>query len=188
MSLWSWGQLKNWPTLLKMAHSDDEVYGTGGHRVKPCRACADFTQWAQMQGKTAAKTAAKSGVNKTSAEKECPLSRDQLGRNTWSLLHTMAAYYPKEPTAGQQKDMMQFIDSFSRLYPCEHCAQDFQKDIKSDPPQTQSQRELSQWLCRIHNKVNQKLGKTLFDCNRVDERWLNGWSDGSCDWVIGLWF
>ena len=180
ISLLSLTQLKNWPLFLKMAHNDDEAYGTGGRRAKPCRACTDFKEWAQMQSKSSM-SMIRSVDNEPKVTKECPLSRDQLGRNTWSLLHTMAAYYPKEPTGDQQKDMMQLIDSFSRLYPCEHCAQDFQRDIKLDPPQIQSQQSLSQWFCRIHNKVNQKLGKKLFDCSRVDERWLNGWSDGSCD-------
>lgn len=52
------------------------------------------------------------------------------------------------------------------------------------PIQTQSQSQLSQWLCRIHNKVNVKLGKPVFDCSKVNERWRDGWLDGSCDWDI----
>jgi FAD-linked sulfhydryl oxidase len=41
--------------------------------------------------------------------------------------------------------------------------------------------ELSQWLCRIHNEINRRLGKQEFDCSKVDERWRDGWKDGSCD-------
>ena len=177
-SYFSLNQLSHWPQILRMDHNDDEFYGTGGRKAKPCRACNDFKHWTQMQIKTS-KTQNKS--NEPNVDKECPLSRDQLGRNSWSLLHTMAAYYPEKPTPDQQKDVKTFIETFSRLYPCEHCAQDFQRDIALEPPQTQSQQSLSQWFCRIHNKVNQKLGKKLFDCKKVDERWLYGWSDGSCD-------
>lgn len=53
--------------------------------------------------------------------------------------------------------------------------------IKKDAPDTKSQESFSQWLCRIHNKVNVKLGKPKFDCSRVNERWRDGWDDGSCD-------
>lgn len=53
--------------------------------------------------------------------------------------------------------------------------------LKETPPQTRSQEELSQWLCKMHNKVNIKLSKPEFDCSKVNERWRDGWLDGSCD-------
>lgn len=53
--------------------------------------------------------------------------------------------------------------------------------LKIDPPKVESQEALSQWLCRMHNKVNVKLGKEIFDCKKVNERWRDGWLDGSCD-------
>nr|CAD7417674.1 unnamed protein product [Timema poppensis] len=54
--------------------------------------------------------------------------------------------------------------------------------LKVSPPATKSQEDLSQWLCKIHNSVNDRLGKSLFDCSRVNERWRDGWKDGSCDY------
>lgn len=53
--------------------------------------------------------------------------------------------------------------------------------LKETPIQASSQELLSQWLCRLHNKVNVKLGKPEFDCSKVNERWRDGWLDGSCD-------
>ncbi|CAG2058530.1 unnamed protein product [Timema podura] len=100
---------------------------------------------------------------------QCPLDKDELGRKTWSFLHTMAAYYPEKPSLYQENDVKQFFSTFSRL-------------LKVSPPATKSQEELSQWLCKIHNSVNERLGKSLFDCSRVNERWRDGWKDGSCDY------
>lgn len=57
----------------------------------------------------------------------------------------------------------------------------FHLRLKESPIQIDNQEKLSQWLCRIHNKVNIKLGKAEFDCSKVNERWRDGWLDGSCD-------
>lgn len=53
--------------------------------------------------------------------------------------------------------------------------------LKEEPIVATSNHELSQWLCRLHNKVNVKIGKPVFDCTKVNERWRDGWLDGSCD-------
>ena len=53
--------------------------------------------------------------------------------------------------------------------------------LKTNTPDTSNQLNFSQWLCRLHNDVNKKLGKPIFDCSKVNERWRDGWKDGSCD-------
>ena len=112
--------------------------------------------------------------------KDCPLDKNELGRQSWSVLHTIAAYYSDKPTVSQQQDMSNLFNIWSRVYPCKECADDMKQDLKDEPPDVTSRHNLSQWLCRLHNKVNNKLGKDLFDCSKVDERWLEGWKDGSC--------
>lgn len=40
---------------------------------------------------------------------------------------------------------------------------------------------LEKWMCDVHNEVNGRLGKSIFDCGKVGERWREGWKDGRCD-------
>ena len=53
--------------------------------------------------------------------------------------------------------------------------------MNANPPLTRDRSVFSQWMCSMHNEVNVRLGKPVFDCSKVDERWLHGWKDGSCD-------
>jgi len=49
------------------------------------------------------------------------------------------------------------------------------------PPNISSQKSFAKWMCEVHNMVNRKLEKPLFDCSKVNERWRDGWADGHCD-------
>lgn len=53
--------------------------------------------------------------------------------------------------------------------------------LSVSPPATENRLQFSRWMCGLHNEVNERLGKPVFDCSKVDERWLDGWKDGSCD-------
>jgi len=104
-------------------------------------------------------------------EKKSPPDLIELGNSGWTLLHSIAAYYPNKPTKEKKQEMSHFLISFSKVFPCRDCAKDFDDILKKTPPKLDSQNEFSDWMCRAHNQVNVKLGKPEFDCSRVQERW-----------------
>jgi FAD-linked sulfhydryl oxidase len=104
----------------------------------------------------------------------CPPDSASLGRSTWTFLHTMAAYFPQDPTPEKQKEMGSFLHGLGSFYPCSYCASHLRKDLEEHPPIVTSGPALSDWMCKLHNRVNERLGKPAFDCSRVLERWRTG--------------
>ncbi|OAY39272.1 FAD-linked sulfhydryl oxidase ERV1 [Manihot esculenta] len=100
-----------------------------------------------------------------------PVTKEELGRATWTFLHTLAAQYPEKPTRQQKKDVKELMAILSRMYPCKECADHFKEVLRANPVLAGSQTEFSQWLCHVHNVVNRSLGKLVFPCERVDARW-----------------
>lgn len=178
-------------------------------QIDNCRVCFDIKDWRKRAQKAAfedkteqqkssssdagAKAVGATGsVIFTAAEAEnsveeepaeyraCPPDAMELGRSTWTFLHTMSVYYPDNPTTQQQSEMSTFLSLFSKYYPCSYCARHLREEMKGDPPVVDTRSGLARWLCRMHNEVNGRLGKPIFDCDQVDERWKTGPSDGSC--------
>ncbi|KAI0363140.1 FAD-dependent thiol oxidase [Pilatotrama ljubarskyi] len=113
----------------------------------------------------------------------CPPDVEQLGRATWTFLHTTAAYYPDAPSMAHRVSMLSLLRALPVLYPCSVCATHLGETMKTRPPDVSSRAALSRWLCEQHNEVNERLGKEKFDCSveKLDERWKDGPADGSCD-------
>lgn len=96
---------------------------------------------------------------------------EAIGNAGWTILHTTTMAYPDHPTDIQQEHMTNFFKYFAIVYPCTICSTHFQKELAEDPPKTESRQELTQWLCRVHNRVNKRLGKPEFPCANIYMRW-----------------
>ena len=83
--------------------------------------------------------------------------------------------------------MLSLLRALPVLYPCSVCAQHLGENMKTRPPDVSGRAGLSRWLCEQHNEVNERLGKERFECTaeKLDERWKDGPSDGSCDCLSG---
>lgn len=99
------------------------------------------------------------------------LNRQELGKIGWKMLHSFAAAYPTEPTDKQKKAFHDLINAFRVLYPCEECRGHFDKMIEENPVKDDNRKTVVLYLCKLHNIVNKKLGKDIFDCKKAFEFW-----------------
>lgn len=104
-------------------------------------------------------------------ERQPPPGLAELGQAGWTLLHTMAAYYPDEADDAKQAVTHQFLRSFAKVFPCTDCARDFQRIMTERPPHLRTRSGFVQWMCEAHNDVNAQLGKPAFPCPDALARW-----------------
>jgi FAD-linked sulfhydryl oxidase len=157
-----------------------------------CRACIDVKSWfKETKMKTSASISKDIGCtdpliqnptqNRVSSNGlVCPPDANELGRGTWTFLHSVAAYLPKALSESEKENMINLLRAVSALYPCKKCADHMSAYIEVNPISFDSKDSISLWLCRFHNEVNEMLGKSVFDCSKVYERWKTGPKDDSC--------
>ncbi|OVF10870.1 putative mitochondrial FAD-linked sulfhydryl oxidase [Clavispora lusitaniae] len=185
------------------SEAERPVIGASGRKIvydkdgKPCRACNTLLDFQMVSGRTKSKSKSTEpgAVSATPIppaaapsereekrlpggyKKDYPPDVEKLGRSSWSLLHSIAATYPENPSSKQQSDLKQFLKLFGNFYPCWYCGEDFERYMEKKEPQTESQDVFGKWLCEAHNDVNKKLGKPRFDCNLWKQRWKDGWDE-----------
>lgn len=160
-----------------------------------CRACIDVKSWfKETSTKMNHSTQISSSLlyrdpiienptqNRVSSDGiVCPPDSRELGRSTWTFLHTTVAYLAETPSEIEKSQFSSLLTAVSHLYPCRNCAEHLQAYLQVNPIPLHSKVSISQWLCSFHNEVNAMLGKETFDCNKVDARWKTGPSDNSCN-------
>jgi FAD-linked sulfhydryl oxidase len=97
------------------------------------------------------------------------------------VMHTTFARFPDKPTKEESESLQQYIFLFQRLYPCGECSEHFAKLLKKFPPQVSSRSTAAAWGCHVHNEVNKKLKKELFDCSKIGDFYDCGCADGDED-------
>lgn len=155
------------------ARKPPTVLGPDG---KPCRACnARVAFGAAMRAQRTPK-------------EPCPPDVEELGRSTWTFLHSAAAYYPEAPSEVQQRSMQALLDALPYVYPCATCAEELREEYARQQPHAREQAvatapALQQYLCTLHNQVNARLGKPVWDCDdpkRLRHRWYEPEDESAC--------
>lgn len=177
-----------------VAHRPPVVLGRDG---RPCRACNTKVAFAQALRRTGGAAAAAGTAAATAtgpATDPCPPDVAELGHSTWTFLHSAAAYYPDEPSATERDAMHALLRALPHVYPCAACAAELQAEYArrgagDTAAAVVSGAALREWLCVLHNSVNERLGKPVWDCGdvaRLDARWREPPAERGCDDGIAM--
>ena len=79
------------------------------------------------------------------------------------------AKFPDKPTEEESSALKSYVHLFARLYPCGDCARHFQTILEKYPPQVATRSTAAAWACHVHNEVNKRLKKPLFDCSKIGD-------------------
>lgn len=105
------------------------------------------------------------------SSKPLSLSKEELGRHSWALLHSVASAMPSMPTQEDKLALESFLVGLAHVYPCKICGKHFSQMLKDYPIKHKSREEFSYYLCDLHNRVNERLGKPVYDCKKTFEIW-----------------
>ena len=110
--------------------------------------------------------------------KPLALTKQEIGRHAWAVLHSVAATFPAIPTDEDKKSVEDFIKGLALNFPCKICSKHFVKILEGHPIQNESREDLVLYMCEIHNIVNKFLEKPIFDCTKAFDIWGG---DCGCD-------
>jgi hypothetical protein len=100
---------------------------------------------------------------KTGQTLDCRMDSKIWGKSGWKFLFCIAYEYPREPTYTDIQNYERFFQSLQFILPCESYRRQYSKQYKRVPiqPYLTTTSYLFQWVLKMHNLVNQEIGRPL---------------------------
>ncbi|CAD8168412.1 unnamed protein product [Paramecium pentaurelia] len=99
------------------------------------------------------------------------ITREELGRAGWTLLHMISATLPVDFDEEFTFKINVFLNLFGQFFPCKECAGHFLNMTTVLPYEGTTRVDFMQYLCMLHNEVNERLQKPTFNCSEIHQRW-----------------
>jgi len=103
------------------------------------------------------------GVKKgsTLVRKHMSISPQDWGARYWATIHSVAFWYPTEPTPQQKKAAYDFYTSLVELLPCGGCRDHYAELLQTYPLESAviNRTTLLKWTVDVHNAISASYGK-----------------------------
>lgn len=93
------------------------------------------------------------------------VSPDDWGPQYWRVMHSVAFWYPTDPTNDQKQSAHAFYSALRQLLPCAACRAHYEQILIVRPLDraVQNRMSLVRWVIDVHNDVNESIGKSRLD-------------------------
>jgi hypothetical protein len=97
------------------------------------------------------------------------------GPHAWFLLHSISMALPNKIPKETQKNLIDFMESFGGLIPCNICKINYKRHLLKDmsplKDNIQTRQLFAKWLIDLHNIVNKETGKPEMCYEAVVEKY-----------------
>jgi len=88
----------------------------------------------------------------------------------WNVMH-MLPRFVRRWDKRTQRNLRGFYHDIALCHPCTKCRSHYTGWLQRYPVPAHSKKQLVKWMVDLHNEVNMRTGKPIFDVNLVDVRW-----------------
>ena len=97
--------------------------------------------------------------------------------------HSITFNYPVEPSSQDKQVHIDFFNALQHILPCEKCAYHYSQHISDYPVEkaVKGRDTLIRWLIKVHNLVNESLGKRKWTYKEVIDEYKSNMTVGGND-------
>ncbi len=99
--------------------------------------------------------------------------------NFWTILHTFAAAYPKDPCILKKESFVGFLYSFKFLLPDQVFRGHYKNIVENYNLKFGNRDEAVMSVCEMHNEYNKLANLELIDCSKAFDFWGGGCGCGA---------
>jgi mitochondrial FAD-linked sulfhydryl oxidase len=108
-------------------------------------------------------------INENIPKKEKALiTKETVGKITWTYLHSTIENTEHCGKQITNENLINLITTVGDLFPCQECSEHFKEMMKTEKLEenVKNRDNFNVWFCQIHNIVNKRLNKKIFDCSK----------------------
>lgn len=103
------------------------------------------------------------------------------GPHLWHYMHMISFNHPNNPNSEDVYHQKVFLENLQHTLPCNKCKMHYKQYISKYPPKLNTKMDYIKWVIDLHNAVNERNGKKIYNYDEAIEEIRNNFSDSKQD-------